>query len=157
MTGFMAWAGTVCMAAAGCTALHMLIGKEGTGKIFRLLTAAFFLCAVFSPLLSAKDRLLPLLPIQADTVDTDTLQMQSMRQIRQSTEEILLKTVNTALASHGLKAQKVEIRMDTSADGSISITNITLFLERADSLQRVWVKQIAEQRLGTEVEVTVAE
>ncbi len=156
MNGLIGWAGTVCMAAAGCTALHMLVGKTGTGRVFRLLTSAFFLCAVFSPLLSLRgDLQLP--DISAGAPEINPLEMQSMEQIERITADILLQTVNTTFENYELKADRVEIRMDTSDDGSISISNITVFLQDADSLERVWAKQIAEQRLGTEVEIAIAE
>ncbi len=157
MSGLIGWAGTVCMAAAGVTALHMLVGKEGTGRVFRLLTAAFFLCAVFSPLLTAKGDFSSFLNMDTEAVQLDPFLQQSVDELEQTTEEILLQTVNTAFHNYDLNAEKVDITMDNSADGSISITSITVYLDGADSLQRVWAKQVAEQRLGTEVEIAIAD
>lgn len=157
MSGFAAWAGAVCMAAAGCTILHLLVGNKGVGKVFRMLTAAFFLCAVLSPLLKAKEQLSLPETALGEEIDTTALEKVALEQLKAGTESILLKTVNTALESHGLEAEKVEISMDISADGSISISNISVFVAPANDLRCTWVKQIAEQRLGMEVEVRYAE
>ena len=69
MTGFLGWAGAVCMAAAGCTLLHMLVGKRGIGKVFRLVTAAFFLCAVLSFLPTVRKALADLPQIERETFE----------------------------------------------------------------------------------------
>lgn len=151
MNGLIGWAGAVCMAAAGITALHMLVGKEGTGRVFRLLTAAFFLLTVFSPILTGKGDISSLLEADFQPVTSSPLIDKNRDQLEQATEEILLQTVNTTFHNYDLNAQKVDVKMDNSEDGSISITSITVYLDKADSLQRVWAKQIAEQRLGTEV------
>lgn len=157
MSGFAAWAGAVCMAAAGCTILHLLVGNKGVGKVFRMLTAAFFLCAVLCPLLEARGRLSLPETALSEQANTAALEAVALRQLQSATESILLKTVNTALESHGLEAEKVEISMDISADGSISISDISVFVAPANDLRCTWVKQIAEQRLGMEVEVRYAE
>lgn len=156
MTGFLGWAGAVCMAAAGCTLLHMLVGKKGIGKVFRLITAAFFLCAVLSFLPTVRKTLAELPQIEAQTADTDTLRAAAVRQLQEGTEARLLDVVNTALASYDLKAEKVAVDMDTLADGSISINRISVFVLPANDLRCSTVKQVAERRLGMEVEVHYA-
>lgn len=156
MTGFLGWAGAVCMAAAGCTLLHMLVGKKGIGKVFRLITAAFFLCAVLSFLPTVRKTLAELPQIEAQTADTDTLRAAAVRQLQEGTEARLLDIVNTALASYDLKAEKVAVDMDTLADGSISINRISVFVLPANDLRCSTIKQVAERRLGMEVEVHYA-
>lgn len=153
---FIAWAGAVCMAAAGCTVLHMLVGKAGTGKVFRLLTAAFFLCAVLCPLLAAADDL-ELPAVTAEAADIDVLEQTALRQMCEATEGVLLEEVNEALKNHDLTAKKIEIQMDTSADGRISITDIIVYIPPGNALHRNWVREIAAERLGTEVRVEYAE
>ena len=156
MTGFLGWAGAVCMAAAGCTLLHMLVGKKCIGKVFRLITAAFFLCAVLSFLPTVRKTLAELPQIEAQTADTDTLRAAAVRQLQEGTEARLLDIVNTALTSYDLKAEKVAVDMDTLADGSISINRISVFVLPANDLRCSTVKQVAERRLGMEVEVHYA-
>jgi hypothetical protein len=153
----MDWAGTVCLAAAGCTALHMLVGNKGTGKIFSLLTTAFFLCAVMYPLLSENGVMHRLPSFSVEQADTERIEEMAFAQLKSATEKQLLDTLNTALEGYDLKAEKVEIRMDTLEDGSISITDITVYIPAGNSLQPSWVKQIAQKRLGTEVTVYAVE
>lgn len=153
---FIAWAGTVCMAAAGCTALHMLVGNKGTGKVFRLLTSAFFLCAVLSPLLHLKDSI-DLSALQTETTNTADLEEVALQQMQASTEKILLEEVNETLKNHDLNAEKLEIRMDTSADGRISITDIIVYIPPGNTLHRTWVREIAAEKLGMEVQVEYAQ
>ncbi len=150
---FLEWVGTVCATVAVCSLIHMLTRKTGTGKVFRLVSSAVMICVMLSPLTRlAKNNLhLPQITVEADTetalYDTAVLQMKSM------TEALLLSEVNEALASYDLQAEKLEVSMDISANGDISITDIRLFIPESNSLHRSWVAQIAEKRLGRAVEV----
>ena len=64
-----------------------------------------------------------------------------------------MQEVNEALASHNLKAEKVEVVMDISDDAVISITEVRLFVSVENNLQKIWIEQVAEQRLGRAVTV----
>lgn len=147
-----AWAGGICMAAAGCAALHMLIENTGIGKTLRLLTAAFFLCAVLLPLRNLKGNI-NLSQDITQTADVAAMEETALQQIKTMTEQILLEKVNEALQSHDISAKKIEINMDTSADESISITDIVLYIPSGNSLHRTRAAEIAEKRLGMEVRV----
>lgn len=151
MNGFLEWAGTTCAVAAVCTLVHTLVGKTGMGKVFRLLTSGVIICVMLSPLASVvKNVALPQIEIADNEnvlYDTAVTQMKTM------TETLLLSKVNEALASHNLKAEKLELSMDISENGNISITDIRLFIPEGNALHRVWVAQIAQTRLGQAVTV----
>lgn len=151
MNGFLAWAGAACAVAAVCTLIHTLVGKTGTGKVFRLLTSAVVICVMLSPLVSVvQDFSLPQIQLSDEEnvlYDTAMTQMQAMA------EALLLDEVNQALASYDLKAEKLELSMDISDDGNISITDIRLYIPEGNTLHRSWVAQIAETRLGRAVTV----
>lgn len=153
MTAFTQWAGTVLIAASVCTALHILVGNTGVGRVFRMMTAVFFLCAVLYPWLSGNDISFSLPSFSAEEIDKKEWETVTAEQLKSATEQQLLHTVNGALERYDLQAEKVEIRMDTSDGQRISITDITLYIPAGNSLHLTWVKQIAEQRLGTEVTV----
>lgn len=153
MNGLFAWGGAVCMAAAGCTLVHLFVGKDGIGKTVRLITAAFFLCAVLSPLPTLKNLSLEIGQEHVSTDDTANLQSTAVLQLQTATEEILLDTVNTALKNHRLSAQKVSLNMDTLENGSISINSIVIYTNDESGLHRGWIREIAEKRLGTAVDV----
>ena len=93
---------------------------------------------------------------ETQTADTDALRAAAMRQLQESTETRLLTIINTALESYDLKAEKVTVDMDTSEDGSISINSISVYVLPANDLRCSTVKQVAERRLGMEVEVHYA-
>ncbi len=152
----LAWAGSVCMAAAGCTLLHLFAGKTGVGKVFRLLTAAFFICAVLLPLSDVLQKV-ELPGMQSSSETSADLQQTAKEQLCEMTERVLLQEVNTALQSHNLSAQKIKIEMDTLSDGRISITDIVVYIPSGNTLHRNWVKEIVAQRLGTEVRVVYAD
>ena len=151
MNGFLEWAGATCAAAAVCTFVHTLVGKTGVGKVFRLLTSAMVICVMLSPL--AKVTPAFALP-QIETLDSEnTLQDTALNQMKTLAERLLLSKVNEALASHNLKAEKLELSMDISENGDISITDIHLFIPESNTVYRSWVAQIAENRLGQAVTV----
>ncbi len=152
MKVFLEWVGTVCATVAMCSLIHMLTRKTGAGKVFRLVSSAVVVCVMLSPLTRlTKNFELPQITVASDIetalYDTAVLQMKTM------TEELLLSEVNETLASYGLKAEKLAVSMDISADGNISITDIRLFIPEGNSLHRSWVSQIAEKRLGRAVTV----
>lgn len=155
MSGY-TWLGGVCMAAAGCTLLHMLVGNKGAGKVFRLVSAAFFVCTVLMPLLQfAQDFSLP--SFETQTAQSTDLQQTARAQFREMTEQVLLQEVNAVLKNHQLSAEKIEIEMDTLQDGRISITDIAVYIPSGNALHRNWVKEIVTERLGTQVRVIYAD
>ncbi len=152
MSGFLGWAGTVCAAAAGCTLVHILVGSKGIGKVFRLLTAALLICVTLTPLQGLlEDFRLPQMSLDSDA--ENTMEQTAVRQLEMLTERILLEEVNTALAAYDLAAEKAEVSMDISEDGSISIKGVCLYIPAGNTLHRSWVAQIAGARLGMAVSV----
>jgi hypothetical protein len=69
----------------------------------------------------------------------------------------LLEMVNQSLATYGWQAKKVVADMDIAEDGSISMGQITLYVDEDTAVRATAVKQIAEKRLGTAVTVAVWE
>lgn len=119
----------------------------------RLLTAAFFLCVLLSPLANGIDRDVFSEP-QADALDdVDVLERLSVSQMKQATEQILLEEVNEALKSYDITVEKLEIGMDISEEGRISITEINLYIPFDNTLNRLRVREMASKRLGMEVQV----
>ena len=71
--------------------------------------------------------------------------------------EQLLDMVNQSLSTYGWQAKKVVTDMDIAEDGSISMGQITLYVDEETAVRATAVKQIAEKRLGTAVTVAVWE
>ena len=149
------WAAALCTAAVGCTALQMLAPKGGLGKLFKLITAAFFLLCLVSPLLSMKNLTSLSLDSLPSEVSGEVLQERVQAQFEQQVNAALLETANNALKNYDIQAAKMSVLMDTGEDGGIYITKITLYLDKQNASQAIAAKQVMEQRLGTEIKVEI--
>ncbi|HIW73476.1 MAG TPA: stage III sporulation protein AF [Firmicutes bacterium] len=157
MNAVTGWAAALCTAAVGCTALHMLAPKGGLGKLLRLLTAAFFLCCMVSPLLELKN----ITPLSLDTlpaeVSAEALQERVNAQFERQVTAALEQVARQTLENYSLEPAKVAIKMDTDENGGIYITKIILYLDKQNAGGAIAAKQVMEQRLGVEVDVAVLE
>lgn len=155
MEAIKSWAVALCAAAVGCSLLHMVAPKNGMGRIFRLITAAFFLCSLLAPLMTLK-HIRPLAQLELpESVTADTLQERVNSQIERQINAALLRVTNETLKNYGTKAEKVEAKTDTSADGGICITQIVLYMDKQHFHDAIAAKQVMEKRL--EVEVLIQE
>lgn len=149
------WAAALCVAAIGCTVMQMLAPKGGLGKIFKLITAAFFLCCLISPLLSMKS----ILTLQTNDlpgeVSADVLQDRVKEQFKNQINIALQKAAEQTLANYHIPIAKIEADMDTGADGSIYINSVTVYLDKQNIAMAVAAKQVLEQRLGVTVNVKI--
>ena len=149
------WAMLACTMAVVCTLLYRLFPDTSLGKQGRMLLPCVFLCVILSPLLSLGKGL----PYSADaaalSVDTEALEARVRQQTVEQVNATLLSMVNQALKSYGYTAQKVVSDMDIAADGSISMGQITVYVDEDTAQRSSLVKQVAQQRLGTAVVVVV--
>ena len=155
MDAIRGWAIALCAAAVGCSLLHMLAPKNGMGKLFKMIIAAFFLCSLLAPLLSLKNVLR--LDVQAlpESVSADALQEQVNDQVVRQINAALLRVTNETLKNYGTQAEKVTASTDTSEDGGICITQIILYMDKQHIHDAVTAKQVMEKRL--EVDVLIQE
>lgn len=151
------WAAALCAVAIGCTLLQMLAPKDGMGKIFRMITAAFFLCCLVTPLLNLKSLTnLNLDSLPAD-IRSEMLENRVNEQVERQIGAAVQKLAEATLSSHNLSAEKIVTETDTSEDGSIYIKRIILYLDKQNMTQSLAVRQLMEQRLGLEVDIEAAE
>lgn len=151
MDSIKAWAAALCIAAIVCAVLQMLAPKEGTGKVFKLILSAFFLCCLIMPLLRAGSltRLdISVLPgeVQAELLE-DRVNQQLMRQVQATVERL----AETALDSSGVKAEKIEVKTDTSPEGSIYIQQVTITLDKQSKPKALAAREVLEKQLGVSV------
>ena len=123
------WAAALCAVAIGCTLLQMLAPKGGMGKIFRMITAAFFLCCLVSPLLNLKSLLKLDLESLPTEIQSEMLENRLNEQVERQISAAVQRLTETTLEGYGLSAEKIVTEMDTSEDGSIYIKRIILYLE----------------------------
>ena len=153
MDGLRRWAIAVCAAAVLCTLLQRLFPDTGIGRQGRLLLPCVFLCAFLSPLAGwAGGSLLPDVA-QTASPDTQALTARMRQQLTAQVNSTLLQMINQALANHGFEAKKVVTDMDIDEDGRINMGQITVYVDEDTAQWATAIRQIARQRLGTDVVV----
>lgn len=157
MEGIGAWAAALCAAAVGCSLLHVLAPKNGMGKIFKLLLAAFFLCCLLAPLLNLKSLTSLQLPDLGGDAAGESLQDRVNEQVERQIDAALLRVANETLKNYGTKVEKVKAMTDTSEDGGICITQVVLYLDKQNIRNSITAKQVMEKRLEVEVIVQDAD
>ena len=155
MDGIRQWAIAVCAAAILCTLLRQLFPDNRLGEQGRMLLPCLFLCVLLSPIFKGfADVKLPDFTAE-NALNTTEMTAQMREQMKAQVNDTLLQMVNQALDGYGWSAKKVEADMDIAADGSISMGRITLFVDEDVARRATAVRQVAEKRLGTTVEVAV--
>ncbi|MDD4546817.1 MAG: hypothetical protein PHR24_05925 [Oscillospiraceae bacterium] len=157
MDGITKWAAALCFAAVGCTAFQILAPKKGLGNIFRLITAAFFLCCLASPLLSVKS----IEDINFDNlpraVSADDIQHKVKQQIKSQVNTALELTARQTLSEHNIELGKIEANIDIDEDSRIYINGVVLYLDKQNRSLSLTAEQLMEERLGVEVTVIILE
>ena len=156
MDSINAWAISLCAAALVCTILGMTTPKNSTGGLFKIITAAFFLICMLTPLSRLPDLMnaVPPAAVPAPTAN-DTLNDTIADQLRSQTETAIMKILREPMAEHGILIKKVTITMDTDETGSIYINGITIFPDKQNNPPLLSVREIAERTLGTGVKIDI--
>ncbi len=155
MSAIQQWAAALCAAAIGCTMLKTLAPKTGTGRVFHLLLAAFCVCCMASPLLALRSLSLDDLPeVSADATHT-ALSAQVEQQMKQQMETAVASLCERYLKNYDITVQKVAVHMDTSDDGSIYMSHVTLYLDKQNAAGAFTARQLMQPQLGVTVEVEI--
>lgn len=155
MDGLRQWAVAVCAAAVVCALLRHLFPDNSLGRQGRMLLPCLFLCVLLSPISSLSSGVK--LPgfTDVDRADSADLTARMRQQMTAQVNDTLLRMVNQSLAGYGWSAKKVVADMDIGEDGSIRMGQITLYVDEEVARRATAVRQVAEKRLGTAVEVAV--
>ena len=157
MEGIQKWAVAVCAAAVICTLLRHLFPDNRLGQHGRMLLPCLFLCVLLSPI-SGELRSVKVPDFTVENIADDQQIVARMRQqMVAHVNDVLLQMANQALSGYGWSAKKVVTDMDIAEDGSIRMGQITLYVDEKVGRSATAVKQVAERRLGTTVEVAVWE
>lgn len=149
------WAVAVCAAAVVCTLLKHLFPDTRLGEQGKMLLPCLFLCVLLSPISSLFGNVkLPDFTAE-NTVNEAEITARMRQQMTEQVNATLLAMVNQALEGYGWSAEKVVADVDIAADGSISMGQITLYVDEQVARRETTVRQIAEKRLGQTVEVEV--
>ena len=157
MEGVRQWAVTVCAAAVVCTLLRHLFPDTRLGQQGRMLLPCLFLCVFISPISAAfGDVKLPDFTPEI-AADSEQIEARMRQQMVAQVNDLLLQMTNQALSGYGWSVKKVVTDMDIAEDGSIRMGQIVLYVDEKVARSATAVKQVAEKRLGTTVEVAVWE
>lgn len=149
------WAVAVCVAAVVCTLLRQLFPENRLGEQGRMLLPCLFLCVLLTPISSGFSEVkLPDFTTE-NAVDTAAITARMRQQMIEQVNDTLLRMVNQSLDSYGWSAKKVTADMDIADDGSIRMGQITVYVDEEVARRATAVRQVAEKRLGTTVEVAV--
>ena len=155
MKGIQTWAVAVCAAAVVCTLLRYLFPDSRLGQQGRMLLPCLFLCVLLSPVSGlSKPVKLPNFT-EENTADAAQITARMRQQLTAQVNDTLLQMVNQSLSGYGWSAKKVVTDMDIAQDGSIRMGQITLYVDEDVARRATAVRQVAEKRLGTTVEVAV--
>ncbi|MBP3436064.1 MAG: hypothetical protein J6K62_07055 [Clostridia bacterium] len=151
MDGIRAWSAALCVAALGCSAVALLAPKNGTGKLFRLITATFFICCMLMPLLKVRSFVSLDIGDLPPAVKAELLEDTVTRQLQTQVEETVIALAEEGLAARGITAKKITVTMDTSADGGIYIQQVTITVDK----QTVPIAKAVGEVLAEELKTTV--
>lgn len=157
MNEIRAWSAAVCMAALGCSAIRLLAPKAGSGKLFSLITASFFLCALALPLLNITA--LPELEIDLlpSDVVTELLEERVTEQLTEQVEKATVAFVDEAMAARNITSKKVEVITDTSESGGIYMKQIAIYVDKQSVPIAAVVREVLEKSLQTTVVIKTKE
>lgn len=155
MDGIRAWSAALCIAALGCSAVSLLAPKNGTGKLFRLVTMTFFLCCMVMPLLKLNSFVSLDIGGLPQEVTAELLEDTVTRQLQVQVEETVIALAEESLATRGVTAEKIEVITDTSADGGIYIQQVTITVDKQTAPIAKTVGEVLAEQLQTTVTVKI--
>ena len=152
MEGFKSWAFSLCCAAAAGAMLSLLAPDSSTGKVF--------LCCLIMPLGSLRRSFLTLPEIRLEAQDNAAeISRVVSRQIEDKTAYALETIAEGILKQQKIPYGKIEAIVNTSDDGSISISCIRISPSpdiREDSPEPLYSSALELIREATGVETELA-
>lgn len=151
MNEIRAWSAAVCMAALGCSAIRLLAPKVGNGKLFSLITASFFLCALALPLLNIRTLPEPEIDLLPPDIVTGLLEERVTEQLTEQVKTAAVSFVEEAMTARNVTPKKVEVMTDTSESGGIYMKQITIHVDKQSVPLAAVVREVLEKSLGTTI------
>ena len=149
------WSSIIILCAAACVLIEFLIPQGSVGKIMNSVLGVFMLCAVILPFTNQKikfDLNLKNLQQKKETNEkkfSETLEGQTENIFKSSMKSV----VAGVLRDINVTALKIEIFMDKSEEGSISIIKCKVFVDKRDEERTGKIKEEIEGKLKISAEV----
>ena len=149
------WGLSVCMAAVACGIAQMLLPPGSTEKIFKVSVSAFFLCALFMPIMTTR--------VDFDISDYGLSETQEdvSEKLKESVSErfsadaqkIIEQKVNSELSKMGITPGDIRIDITTSDDGTVTIDAVELTLSDMYAKDHDRLRAAIQNALGITVRI----
>ena len=146
---------TACACAIICSLLTQFVSDGGTKRILSLVMGAFIVCSMIVPIKNA---------VQSISFDlSDHPSAESIgatadevcrREIIKSAARNLEKTLKELLLQNGITIKNCEIVLAETAENSIIISGISIYIDRTDQEQLDRINQITRENFGITPDIT---
>lgn len=156
MSALKSWTMVICSVSVICTIIEVLVPNGKMEKVFRLVVGAFMLCAILVPFNTTLHN------IKFDNKKNESFISDKSKfkntvenQTKKSIQKNMKTIIENFLGSKSVKAEKINIIMDTKQDNCISIKKIEVFLSRGDESKKDIIKKDLEHKLEIKTDVFI--
>lgn len=154
MSGIREWSAVICMAALVASMAQSMIPNGSMEKMEKFIIGAFVICALIQPVTQIAPKLGSLFTLDTQTQDdTSALEKTVDSQIETSARQSIANLVAAELSTIHIKYKNVQVDMDTSENGSIQITKVTVILDEQYAAQCSQAQELLQKDLGIQTEV----
>ncbi len=153
MSAVREWSTVICLAALAAALLQSLVPNGSMERMAKFVIGAFFICVIILPLSKAVPQMKLRLNRSSSSVQNDRLETTVESQIRSESQKSISNLVTAELSRIHIKCKNVHVDMDTDANGSISITKVTVTLGKKYAAQCQTAADYLEKELGIKTEV----
>ena len=152
------WAVAVCAAAVLSAAVGMLTNGGSSAKSMRFLLSVVMLCLLIEPLGSIKEcadnvNLIISGPVEDNNRLLNAVEDQTVSYMSRSVSEL----IDSELDAMGVYAQKIQVNMDISEDGCITIGQVVITVNEEDHARADELSTRIYDRLGLNARFIVPE
>ena len=151
MNSWQEWAIALASFAIAGAVLHPLIPKNGTGRFYKLILSAGFLCVLLWPIVQWQGMDMPDFSEVDPKLSADILQEQVREQVESQINAVLTDAANEALKSYRLEVKKAVATVDIDEDNCIAIEQVRVYLDARNSESRSTVLLVLRQQFGDKV------
>ena len=148
-----AWSAALCLAALGCSAIRLLVPKNGTGNLLQLMIGTFFICCLFMPLMELRSFTgldIGDLPVE---VTAELLEDTVTQQLQARVEDTVVALTEQRLAEQNITAEQITVITDISDEGGIYIQQVTITVDKQTVPIAKTVGEVLAEQLSTTVTV----
>ena len=149
------WSTAICLAALVAALAQGLAPGGAMERMEKFVIGAFIVCALVAPISRAVPRLSLALKGGGSRAGNSSSRLEETvdSQVRSAARKSISNLVASELARKNLKCKNVRVDMDTNAQGSISITKVTVTLDAKDAARCREAQEALTKTLGIQTEV----